>query len=131
MKRLTETAKKLYDIQTARWAICCIKSNVKKEEVENLLERIGISDLLNKKIYQLSGGQKQRVAIARALIYNPTVIFADEPTASLDKENAIQIYHLLKEFSKDKLLIMATHDKSLLDGKEKIYTFDNKKLVRC
>ncbi len=109
----------------------CLKSNVKKEEVENLLERIGISDLLNKKIYQLSGGQKQRVAIARALIYNPTVIFADEPTASLDKENAIQIYHLLKEFSKDKLLIMATHDKSLLDGKEKIYTFDNKKLVRC
>ena len=109
----------------------CLKSNVKKEEVENLLERIGISDLLNKKIYQLSGGQKQRVAIARALIYNPMVIFADEPTASLDKENAIQIYHLLKEFSKDKLLIMATHDKSLLDGKEKIYTFDNKKLVRC
>lgn len=107
----------------------CLKSNTKKENAEKLLEKVGMSDLLNKKIYQLSGGQKQRVAIARALVNNPAIIFADEPTASLDKDNAIQIYNLLREVSKDKLLIMATHDKSLLEGKEKVYTFDNKKLV--
>lgn len=107
----------------------CLKSNAKKEDAEKLLEMVGMSNMANKKIYQLSGGQKQRVAIARALVCNPTVIFADEPTASLDKENAIQIYKLLKEVSKDKLLIMATHDKSLLDGNEKVYTFENKKIV--
>ncbi|MFR4351311.1 MAG: ABC transporter ATP-binding protein [Roseburia sp.] len=107
----------------------CLKSNAKKEDAEKLLEMVGMSDMSDKKIYQLSGGQKQRVAIARALVCNPTVIFADEPTASLDKENAIQIYNLLREVSKDKLLIMATHDKSLLDGTEKVYIFENKKIV--
>lgn len=107
----------------------CLKSNTKKEDAMRLLERVGMSELLNKKIYQLSGGQKQRVAIARALVNNPTIIFADEPTASLDKDNAVQIYNLLQEVSKNKLLIMATHDKSLLRGKEKVYTFDNKKIA--
>ena len=95
----------------------CLKSNTKKENAEKILEKVGISDLLNKKIYQLSGGQKQRVAIARALVNNPAIIFADEPTASLDKDNAIQIYNLLREVSKDKLLIMAAHDKSLREVK--------------
>lgn len=107
----------------------CLRSNTKKEDAMRLLERVGMSKLLDKKIYQLSGGQKQRVAIARALVNNPTIIFADEPTASLDKDNAVQIYNLLQEVSKGKLLIMATHDKSLLKGKEKVYTFDNKKII--
>lgn len=107
----------------------CLKSNAKKEDAEKLLERVGLLDFVNKKIYQLSGGQKQRVSIARALVHEPTVIFADEPTASLDKENAIEIYRLLKEVSRDKLLIMATHDKSLLNTEEKVYIFENKKLV--
>lgn len=107
----------------------CLKSNARREDAEALLEKVGMSNMADKKIYQLSGGQKQRVAIARALVSNPVVIFADEPTASLDRENAIQIYNLLKEVSKDKVLIMATHDKSLLDGTEKVYTFGNKKIV--
>lgn len=108
----------------------CIKSHTKKEDAVKILEQIGMSDFLDKRIYELSGGQKQRVAIARALVNNPSVIFADEPTASLDEANAIQIYNLLKEVSRDKLLIMATHDRSLLDGKEIVYTFRDKKLVR-
>lgn len=105
-----------------------IKSNITIDEAMKLVDKVGLSEYKNKKIYQLSGGQKQRVAIARALAGNPDVIFADEPTASLDKKNAIMIYDILTRVAKDKILIMATHDKSLLNGDEIIYSFDNKKI---
>lgn len=105
-----------------------IKSNITVDEAMKLVDKVGLSEYKNKKIYQLSGGQKQRVAIARALAGNPDVIFADEPTASLDKKNAIMIYDILTRVAKDKILIMATHDKSLLNGDEIIYSFDNKKI---
>lgn len=105
-----------------------IKSNITVDEAMKLVDKVGLSEYKNKKIYQLSGGQKQRVAMARALAGNPDVIFADEPTASLDKKNAIMIYDILTRVAKDKILIMATHDKSLLNGDEIIYSFDNKKI---
>lgn len=63
---------------------------------------------------RLSGGQCQRVAIARAMINNPKVIFADEPTASLDHENAFNVMKILKEYAQDRLVIVVTHDRSIL-----------------
>lgn len=68
----------------------------------------------HKRPFKLSGGQCQRVAIARAMINNPKVIFADEPTASLDHENAFNVMKILKKYSKDRLVIVVTHDRSIL-----------------
>ena len=68
----------------------------------------------NKRPSKLSGGQCQRVAIARAMINNPRVIFADEPTASLDHENAFRVMKILKKYSEERLVIVVTHDRSVL-----------------
>ncbi|WP_297967546.1 ABC transporter ATP-binding protein [uncultured Anaerovibrio sp.] len=102
-----------------------LKAEIERNEAEDLLRAVEMEEHQNKRVYQLSGGQKQRVAIARALAGNPDVIIADEPTASLDHECANRIYELLVNIAKDKILIMATHDQSLLKGNEKVYVFDN------
>ena len=75
-----------------------------------VLEKVGLKDHVYKKPNQLSGGQMQRVAIARALVNNPEIILADEPTGALDSITSIQIMDLLKDISKDKLVIMVTHN---------------------
>ncbi|PWM39428.1 MAG: ABC transporter [Clostridiales bacterium] len=77
------------------------------------LERVGLGDQVHKKPNQMSGGQMQRVAIARALVNNPDIILADEPTGALDSETSVQIMEILKEISKDKLIIMVTHNPEL------------------
>lgn len=87
----------------------------RKERVENALRAVGLVDaagntLYNRRTNELSGGQKQRVAIARALIKEPKIILADEPTGALDSETGKDIYKLLKELSKEKLVIVVTHD---------------------
>lgn len=79
------------------------------------LERVGLGDQLKKKPNQLSGGQMQRVAIARALVNNPEIILADEPTGALDTENSIALMEILKEISKDRLIIMVTHNPQLAE----------------
>ncbi len=85
-----------------------LKSN--KNNVDKLLDKLGINGLGNRKVNELSGGQKQRVALARALIKNPEIILADEPTGNLDKNSSAQIFELLKEISKEKLVIVVSHD---------------------
>jgi putative ABC transport system ATP-binding protein len=85
-----------------------------------VLRELGIDQYEHKKIYQLSGGERQRVAIARALVSEPDVIFADEPTASLDHENAVDIIKMLKEYKENSTLVMATHDTSILAGDERV-----------
>lgn len=77
------------------------------------LEKVGLKNHIYKKVYQLSGGQMQRVAIARAIVNNPDIILADEPTGALDSKTSKQIMNLIKEISKDKLVIMVTHNKEL------------------
>ena len=77
------------------------------------LRKVGLGDQLNKKPNQMSGGQMQRVAIARALVNNPDILLADEPTGALDTETSVQIMELLKEISRDKLIIMVTHNPEL------------------
>ena len=80
------------------------------------LEKVGLGDQLNKKPNQMSGGQMQRVAIARALVNDPDILLADEPTGALDSDTSVQIMEILKEISKDKLIIMVTHNPDLAEG---------------
>ena len=81
-----------------------------KEEIQEVLNKVGLKDVLNRKPNELSGGQKQRIAIARTLIKNSEIILADEPTGNLDSVTSKQIFDLLKELSKSKLIIVVTHD---------------------
>ena len=90
------------------------KSVARKKAIE-ALERVGLKDHMHKKPNQLSGGQMQRVAIARALVNNPDIILADEPTGALDSKTSTQIMELIKDISKDKLVIMVTHNENLAD----------------
>lgn len=88
------------------------KAERKKRAIE-ALEKVGLGEQIHKKPNQMSGGQIQRVAIARALVNNPDILLADEPTGALDTETSIQIMELLKEISKDRLIIMVTHNPEL------------------
>ena len=83
------------------------------ERAKSVLERVGLKDHINKSPNQLSGGQKQRVAIARALANDPKIILADEPTGALDSKTSVEIIELIKEISKDKLVIMVTHNSKI------------------
>ena len=88
----------------------------KKERVKRAkeaLKKVGLEEHINKKPNQLSGGQMQRVAIARALVNNPDILLADEPTGALDTKTSVQIMEILKEISKEKLIIMVTHNPEL------------------
>lgn len=79
------------------------------------LEKVGLGDIVHKRPNQLSGGQMQRVAIARAIVNDPEIIMADEPTGALDSKTSVQIADLLKEISKDKLVVMVTHNDTLAE----------------
>ena len=79
------------------------------------LEDVGLGEQINKKPNQLSGGQMQRVAIARALVNDPDIILADEPTGALDTQTSVQIMEILKEISKEKLIVMVTHNPELAE----------------
>lgn len=90
-----------------------VSKKERRERAVSALMQVGLGNHLNKRPNQMSGGQVQRVAIARALINNPDIILADEPTGALDSETSVQIMELLKEISKDKLIIMVTHNPEL------------------
>lgn len=85
-----------------------------KTYLDKILKTLGILDIANQKAKTLSGGQKQRVAIARALINKPSIILADEPTGALDKKSANEMMVYFKQLAKDHIVILVTHDKSLL-----------------
>ncbi len=82
-----------------------------KDKISNVLEKVGLAGYEKRKINELSGGQQQRVAIARAIIKDTTYILADEPTGNLDSATSEDIFNLLKELSKEKLIIVVTHDR--------------------
>ncbi|MDO5125829.1 MAG: ABC transporter ATP-binding protein/permease [Ruminococcus sp.] len=87
----------------------------RRQRAVDVLTQVGLGDQLHKKPNQMSGGQMQRVAIARALINNPDILLADEPTGALDSETSVQIMEILKKISKDKLIIMVTHNPELAE----------------
>ncbi|MCB2291404.1 ATP-binding cassette domain-containing protein [Clostridium sp. CS001] len=93
-----------------------ISKKNKIEKAHNLLKRVGLSDQMKKKVNLLSGGQRQRVAIARALANDPEIILADEPTGALDVKTGEQVMELLKEISKEKLVLMVTHAPELAEA---------------
>ena len=86
-----------------------------QEELDNLLREMEIEHLKDRKPMELSGGQRQRVAIARALVKNPRIIMADEPTGALDSGTGIQVLDILKKLSKDKLIIVVSHDREFAE----------------
>ena len=92
-----------------------VSKKERRKRAIKALEEVGLKDQINKKPNQLSGGQMQRVAIARALVNNPDIILADEPTGALDTKTSVQVMEILKEISKDKLIIMVTHNSELAE----------------
>ena len=101
-----------------------VSKKERRERAIAALKQVGLGDHINKRPNQMSGGQMQRVAIARALINNPDILLADEPTGALDSETSVQIMELLKEISKDKLIIMVTHNPDLA------YEYSNR-IIKC
>ncbi|MDR0506816.1 MAG: ABC transporter ATP-binding protein [Dysgonamonadaceae bacterium] len=100
------------------------KYNERRKKAEEALILVGLKDKLNSRPGQLSGGEQQRVAIARAIVGNPEIVFADEPTANLDRENAVKIINLMEELNNLQLtnFIIASHDdKVIKKGKEIIW----------
>ncbi|MGP1576644.1 MAG: ABC transporter ATP-binding protein [Treponema sp.] len=89
----------------------------RKEWIEYLIEKVGLTEWKHHKSNELSGGQRQRVAIARALVTKPQIVLADEPTANLDSKTGIQILELMKEVNKDikTTFIFSTHDSKIVD----------------
>ncbi len=92
-----------------------VSKHERRERAKKALEEVGLGNQLNKKPAEMSGGQMQRVAIARALVNNPDIILADEPTGALDTETSVQVMEILKNISRDRLIIMVTHNPELAE----------------
>ena len=90
-----------------------ISKSERRKRAKEALEKVGLGNQLSKRPSQMSGGQMQRVAIARALVNNPDILLADEPTGALDSDTSVQVMELLKEVSKDRLVVMVTHNPEL------------------
>jgi putative ABC transport system ATP-binding protein len=104
------------------WRIACA----------HLLSTLGLAERLDYLPSSLSGGQKQRVAVARALVGNPQIVFADEPTAALDKESGLQVVRMLKRLGEERgtTTLMVTHDPRILDLADCILTMDEGRIVK-
>ena len=92
-----------------------VSRHERRKRAKEALEAVGLGDQLSKRPSEMSGGQMQRVAIARALVNNPDIVLADEPTGALDTETSVQVMEILKEVSKNRLVIMVTHNPELAE----------------
>ncbi len=90
-----------------------VSKTERRKRAKEALEMVGLKSQMNKKPSEMSGGQMQRVAIARAIVNNPEIVLADEPTGALDTETSVQVMDILKEISKDRLVVMVTHNPEL------------------
>lgn len=107
-----------------------LSNEEKSKKVITILKRLAIDGLAKKNVAQLSGGQKQRVAIARALVKDPEIIIADEPTGALDKKSSSIIMNALRKISKERLVIVVTHDKSLIDNESNCFSLNGGKILQ-
>ncbi len=123
----------LEDYDVYQNIVLALQLQQKKEdekEIDELLEKLELTDLKKRKVNELSGGQKQRVAIARALIKNPKIILADEPTGNLDSKTGRQVMELLQEISKEKLVVIVSHDEEYAEKYgDRIITIQDGKVV--
>ena len=106
---------------------------VKKDDVEEVLEKIGLTDKMKTMPNALSGGQKQRTSIARALVTRPAMILADEPTGNLDSQTELEVMSLLKSCVADmgQTLIMITHDEMIAQMADRMIEIEDGKAVNC
>ena len=118
----------LIDFLNVKENIKLINSNMKEEDLDELLKKLNILEIKNKEISKLSGGQKQRVAIARALAGDRKIILADEPTASLDAKTSREIMEIFKNLHKEGYtIVMITHSPQIASYANKIlYLYDGK-----
>ncbi|MEH6726872.1 MAG: ATP-binding cassette domain-containing protein [Hyphomicrobiales bacterium] len=112
-------------------AILSARRHQFKEASAHLLKLLGLADRLHYLPGNLSGGQKQRVAIARALVGSPRIIYADEPTAALDKESGANVVRLLKQLGRKRgtTIVMVTHDNRILEMADRIITMEEGRIV--
>lgn len=101
--------------------VCKIKKiSFSDEKVQKILSKLGINDLMDKKIFQLSGGEQQRIALARLFIKEPTILLADEPTASLDPENSEIVLNAISELNNNgTTVILVTHNPDIVNRANK------------
>ena len=106
-------------------------TSMTKEQLQDLYDALGIENLLNSFPSDLSGGERQRVAIAKALYTDPSIILADEPTASLDSDRAFEVMEMLKNATtkQGKTTIVVTHDTRLIDYCDKVYKITDGELT--
>jgi len=104
-----------------------IPSEVRRQKIDNLLAKVGMTEQKNKYPSQLSGGQKQRVAVARALVTEPKLVLADEPTANLDHDTAYKVIGLMHDMKKEfeTTFVFATHDAKIVGEAEVVYTMED------
>lgn len=103
-----------------------------KRQIDNLIEKLGLSHRLNHLPNQLSGGQQQRVSIGRALVNNPALMLADEPTGNLDSENSKEIIALLRHFNQalNQTVIIITHDEKIALAADRVISIEDGKITR-
>ena len=109
----------------------CEIKNIDKSNIDHYLEKFKLLNLKDQKVENLSGGEKQRVAFVRAILNKPNVLFCDEPTGALDHDNSLILMNLLRDFAKEGLVIIVTHNESLIDfNNDSVITLKNCKIVK-
>ena len=105
--------------------------NKRSERVKYCLENVNLGKRMHHRPGEMSGGEQQRVAIARAISHEPSIIFADEPTAELDTTTSLQVVALFKKLTQEQgmTIIMTTHDPSMVDIADKVYTLEDGEIV--
>ncbi len=109
--------------------ISAVRTPALDAEIEELFTRLSISHLRSRTPTHLSGGERQRIAVARAMAHRPQIIFADEPTAALDHKNGRAVIDLLASYRENGLLLLVTHDPTMLEEADRIYTMEDGELV--
>ncbi|QCT02892.1 ABC transporter, ATP-binding protein [Paenibacillus algicola] len=119
----------LVDHKTVRNNLLMIRKNSRSNlSIEEALQKVGLEDKLNSKVYTLSGGEQQRVALARLMLKKCDVILADEPTGSLDHNNAKTVLAILKEFNQQgKTIVLVTHDEKIIHQGNKVVSLSENK----
>ena len=99
---------------------------------DDLVERLGLNEVIDLKVTQLSGGQQQRISIARVLTKKPRIIFADEPTGNLDHKTSLEVMHIFEEYvvSEDAALLLVTHNEEFAHRCDKVFKLENRSLVQ-